>query len=882
MTSLGDGYCSKMKPGNTQGCAPADLKGNWWANSSDSCFVLCMGCLQCHFVSYNQRDQQCWWFRRCPRLRDVMSAGPETSTSTSTHSSTGGHHTWQLRHDSSDGNATRGRNSWHALKPPHPPSSPPSSTPSPTPQASTVVICLCGLARSFILPSVRANLRSSLVDVVRHAGFQVHAYLLTSSTDSPRTAAYKAPNLSFEQLMAAMADLAADRIAVDLTTPDVARHRMQLARLEVCIQKWVMPLETHERSGFPVDFIVMTRTDIAYVNPVPSPTQWSRTALTVSQHNLVPSAPATAVSDHVLVAPSRLMKELVRTFKQLPHTQGDNFGAERQFSTCLREAARAVVNATVDIVDAFMVAVVRVNVVHGFAVLGRVECSRQRVVGLGDSTQDRRMPATHQRTKTWPLNSTSLSSTSLNATSLNSTPLSTAVREAAYHEAYKALVRRCERRLAPLLRDSTSNISGGYAIIDSPPPPPSPTPKPVPVRTPPRAQQRPHTNAAPQKVNPLQRTQQQRQRKYFLPNKVPATPPATLPAHNLTKRRLRTITDVALLVTGGVRTLATQRVYDNLRRTRTALSGADLFLYLDPGQVRWASQVGYSEKDYTRCAAHARVPPGGSSQSVLQLDLLLKQLAPTAHAEFDDCRAFGSVPATYASQSAAVWASALSFVRPINCTFRKYRRTYPQFLWAAKAFDLLTQYEAVHQPQRYQWIFKLRPDMIFPTDPPIPLPPLPNVPTVFAPGYLPGTHMIIDWWALMTRSAAESYFSTAAISFRNCDALQYPSEGICSPKLDPRDVECLLSRHLLSSEVKLDTIWADRFPTLLVHYGAPDVPGRQWGAQGSVGNALGPGPSQPRAQGAPRPRDLSRKTQPDFHQPSLRARTPGAGEKRAG
>ena len=49
-----------------------------------------------------------------------------------------------------------------------------------------IAVCFCGLARAFILSEQRANLRANLIDVIRSAGFRVHAYLQTSLADHPR------------------------------------------------------------------------------------------------------------------------------------------------------------------------------------------------------------------------------------------------------------------------------------------------------------------------------------------------------------------------------------------------------------------------------------------------------------------------------------------------------------------------------------------------------------------------------------------------------------------------------------------------------------------------------------------------------------------------
>ena len=713
--------------------------------------------------------------------------------------------------------------------------------------APTVVICLCGLARSFVMPALRANLRSRLVAVIRNAGFRVHAYLQTTASDSPRiTDGLALPKLDSSWLQAAMAELDADRSGVDLTDPhESLRTNKQMARFKLCVHKWVRPLEADERGGMPVDFVVMTRPDIAFVDPVTPPRQWSRAGITVSRHNMVPGAPTTGISDFLMVAPGNLAKAVLVAFSRLKsQTRGDNYGAEKGFANYLQAAAREASQGTVvtiDQVDGFMTAVVRIKV--GLAVtVDRIDCYRQRtpenasrctgvlsppLCGAGVlALNDSHLPCTalNLEKKVAPLphlplpqqhhaagTSTRQQQRATAATSLP--PRLTSVHPKTRSTGITQPNRQVQLRPTSVHPNSLSTGTSS-----------SPNTRPPTLDMP---TTRREARAGLSGTLRWERSRRLQQLSSSRPNTARSGP---APSGRLQgSSQDLAISDVALVVTGGLRTLATARVYENLRRTRTALA-ADLFLYLDPGQVRWASKIGYSE--YAQCALHAK--PEASADHVLQFEDLLKVLRPTAHAEFDDCHAFGSVPATYTTHNDNVWKSARPAVRPLNCTFRKYRRTYPQFIWAASAFKLLTTHEARHQPQRYTWIFKLRPDLIF-SNPPKPLPHVPNVPTVFAPRYIPGSAMIIDWWALMTRDAAETYFTTAAHAFRRCDEIGYPKDTVCPPKLDARDVECLLTRHLLASGMNLDVRWASKVPTSLVHYGTGDVHAASWTSKGSIG-----------------------------------------------
>ena len=248
-----------------------------------------------------------------------------------------------------------------------------------------VAVCFCGLARAFILSEQRANLRANLVSIIRSAGFRVHAYLQTSLADHPRMADYAAPLVDRSWLDAALAELGADRSATDLTTPEVAGGHMQMGRLQICMRTFVRPLEDDERGGVPVDFVAMVRPDAAFVDPVPPPTKWSRTRLTVSRLNVISDAPPDVISDHVLVGPSTLMQAVVASRPLKFKTVNDRHGrplwaAERNFLSYLEAAVGDDAATMISRVDGFMVAVVRVKSApaSGRVAAGLIECHRQR------------------------------------------------------------------------------------------------------------------------------------------------------------------------------------------------------------------------------------------------------------------------------------------------------------------------------------------------------------------------------------------------------------------------------------------------------------------------------------------------------------------------
>lgn len=270
------------------------------------------------------------------------------------------------------------------------------------------------------------------------------------------------------------------------------------------------------------------------------------------------------------------------------------------------------------------------------------------------------------------------------------------------------------------------------------------------------------------------------------------------------RKGLKRMNTTAVVAVGGLRSLIYTDVARRLQtRVLTPLS-ADLFLYVDTHQIQWASKLNYST--YNRCDAHSRMPKGVTLLPVNYLH----NVNPIASGEFNDCQAFGDVLPHTTSNTSKLWLTAAEKVRPMACGFFKYRRCMAQFLWADEAFSLVRKHEQA-RGQRYEWVVKVRPDMIF--DYPMWLP-RKGGNVVY--GYHYRTYMILDWWAVMPREVADVYFSMGA-AMRRCDELTWGADASKCSGLKKDDVECFLYRWLRSHGIHVDNQWGRAMSSTLVH-----------------------------------------------------------------
>lgn len=273
------------------------------------------------------------------------------------------------------------------------------------------------------------------------------------------------------------------------------------------------------------------------------------------------------------------------------------------------------------------------------------------------------------------------------------------------------------------------------------------------------------------------------------------------------RRRLATLprlNTTAVVAVGGLRSLIFPDVARNLQTHVLRPLSADLFLYLDPRQIQWASKLDYTA--YNRCATHARMPQASGAS----LQGYLEELSPLASGEFNDCEAFGDVLPHTTANTSALWRTAAERVRPEACGFFKYRRCMAQFLWADEAFALVRAHERA-RGQPYEWVVKVRPDMVFHQ----PLQ-LPRRGGSVVYGYHYRAHMILDWWAVMARDVAERYFSMGR-AMRSCDLLGWDPRALRCSGLKKDDVECFLYRWMASHGIRVDNRWGNKFDSTLVH-----------------------------------------------------------------
>lgn len=60
-----DGYCDTTSDGQGEQCRPQDSKGTWRISSRQACIARCLGCSQCHYLSFSEKFSDCSWFRMC-------------------------------------------------------------------------------------------------------------------------------------------------------------------------------------------------------------------------------------------------------------------------------------------------------------------------------------------------------------------------------------------------------------------------------------------------------------------------------------------------------------------------------------------------------------------------------------------------------------------------------------------------------------------------------------------------------------------------------------------------------------------------------------------------------------------------------------------------
>ena len=84
------GFCRSTKwseGANLLKSCPSSSHGGWWSHSLASCLAGCERCQQCHFISFSSSDQDCSWFRNCPKVQK----GEDVKDYYLTHT------TWQIR-----------------------------------------------------------------------------------------------------------------------------------------------------------------------------------------------------------------------------------------------------------------------------------------------------------------------------------------------------------------------------------------------------------------------------------------------------------------------------------------------------------------------------------------------------------------------------------------------------------------------------------------------------------------------------------------------------------------------------------------------------------------------------------------------------------------
>ena len=273
----------------------------------------------------------------------------------------------------------------------------------------------------------------------------------------------------------------------------------------------------------------------------------------------------------------------------------------------------------------------------------------------------------------------------------------------------------------------------------------------------------------------------------------------------------------AVLVTGGVRSLMYPEIALRLKVRVLKPLYADLFLYLDYSQVE-------TTYEHHTCAHRSQVP---SELLHINMSSIVDLLQPKLYGSFDDCKAFGNVPLRMGEAADAffledeqnpetLWKSAGPALKPVNCSFTKYRSEYAQFFWAEKGFHLVKLFE--HQrAQKYDWILKMRPDVVFTI--PVKMPGFTFVQTRTVFGYPFRQHLLLNWWLMIPRGVADTYFQIAT-AMKHCDLLTFGLDRARIPTqcdgLDRNDLECFVSRWLQSNSIRIDRVFGRHFETSLV------------------------------------------------------------------
>jgi hypothetical protein len=206
---------------------------------------------------------------------------------------------------------------------------------------------------------------------------------------------------------------------------------------------------------------------------------------------------------------------------------------------------------------------------------------------------------------------------------------------------------------------------------------------------------------------------------------------------------------------------------------------------------------------------------------------IVDSLQPKLYGSFDDCKAFGNVPLRMSEVADAffledeqnpetLWKSAGSALKPVNCSFTKYRSEYAQFFWAEKGFHLVKLFE--HQrAQKYEWVLKMRPDVVFTI--PVKMPGFTFAQTRTVFGYPFRQHLLLNWWLMIPRGVADTYFQIAT-AMKHCDLLTFGLGRAKIPTqcdgLDRNDLECFVSRWLQSNSIRIDRVFGRHFETSLV------------------------------------------------------------------
>ena len=274
----------------------------------------------------------------------------------------------------------------------------------------------------------------------------------------------------------------------------------------------------------------------------------------------------------------------------------------------------------------------------------------------------------------------------------------------------------------------------------------------------------------------------------------------------------------AVLVTGGVRSLMYPEILLRLKARVLKPLHADLFLYLDMKQVE-------TTREEHTCDNRTKVP---ESLSHLNITSIVESLDPKLYGTFDDCNAFGNVPLRQGQVAETffqeeeqnpelLWKSAGAMLRPINCSYLKYRSNYAQFFWAEKGFALVKLHEHT-RAQKYDWVLKMRPDLVFTIPVKMPGFTFTQSKTVF--GYPYKQHLLLSWWAMIPRHIADTVFKIPT-AMRYCDLFNFGLDHNYQPSqcdgLEKNDVECFLLRWLHSNSIRTDRVFGKHFETSLVH-----------------------------------------------------------------